>query len=135
MVDEAEAADQPVTISQKDIRAIQLAKGAIRAGIKILLKEMELEISDIDEVLIAGGFGNYIQPKDAVTIGVLPTAPDLEIHGIGNAAGSGAKAALLNCGQRDEAEEIAKEVNYLELSGRQDFQTEFMDSMAFKEFE
>lgn len=135
LVDEADAANGPVTISQKDIRAVQLAKGAIRAGIKILLKEMELEISDLDEVLIAGGFGNYIKPKDAVTIGVLPTASDLEIYGIGNAAGSGAKAVLLNRGQRDKAEEIAKEVDYLELSGRQDFQTEFMGSMAFKKFE
>lgn len=129
------ANDEPITISQKDIRAIQLAQGAIRAGIKILLKELEVEIEDIKEVLIAGGFGNYIQPQDAVTIGVLPTSAHINIHGIGNAAGSGAKAALLSREKRNEAKKITREVEYLELSSRQDFQTEFMNSMVFERFE
>jgi len=132
---EEAAGDEPVTISQKDIRAIQLAQGAIRAGIKILIEELGIDIGDIKEVLIAGGFGNYIQPQDAVTIGVLPTSSKLEIRGIGNAAGSGAKAALLSKTKRKESKQIAKRVEYLELSGRQDFQNEFMSAMTFGKFE
>ncbi|SJZ41355.1 ASKHA domain-containing protein [Selenihalanaerobacter shriftii] len=136
LVNAKEAANgEPVTISQKDIRAIQLAQGAIKAGIKILMSELGVESKDISEVLIAGGFGNYIQPQDAVTIGVLPTSPEIKIKGIGNAAGSGAKAAILSQEKRKIAKEIAEKVDYLELSGRQDFQNEFMSSMSFEKFE
>ncbi|SDC70143.1 MULTISPECIES: ASKHA domain-containing protein [unclassified Candidatus Frackibacter] len=132
---EEAAGEESVTISQKDIRAIQLAQGAIRAGIKILMDELGIGIEEIGEVLIAGGFGNYIQPQDAVTVGVLPTSSKLEIRGIGNAAGSGAKAALLSQTKRKESKQIAKQVEYLELSGRQDFQNEFMSAMTFEKFE
>ncbi|MCK8823985.1 ASKHA domain-containing protein [Fuchsiella alkaliacetigena] len=132
---EQSASGEAITVSQKDIRAIQLAQGAIRAGIKILMKELGVEIADIKEVLIAGGFGNYIDHQQAVEFGLLPAADEIEYRGIGNAAGSGAKAAVLTTDKRKAAEKIAQKIEYFELSGRADFQTEFTEAMTFKKFE
>jgi len=126
-------AQRPIRLTQRDIRELQLAKGAIRAGIEILLKELGIHAKDIRRVYIAGAFGNYIRPQSALRIGLMPRFPNAEIISVGNAAGSGAKLALLSRAARTEAQRIPEQVHYLELSLRPDFQEEFAEAMLFKE--
>ena len=125
------AAGRPVAITQRDVRELQLAKGAIRAGIEILMKELGIGPGDVKHVYLAGAFGNYIRPESALGIGLIPRFPNAEFVPVGNAAGSGAKMALLSLDARREANEIVAGVEYLELSGRLDFQSEFSEAMLF----
>ncbi|MEW6624677.1 MAG: ASKHA domain-containing protein [Bacillota bacterium] len=118
-----------VLLTQKDVRELQLAKGAIYAGTKILVKEAGIELKDIQKVLLAGAFGNYISVESAKVIGLLPK--DLEVEQVGNAAGEGSKMVLVSDFQKERAEDIAKTVHYLELSSRPDFQEEFISSLGF----
>jgi len=113
------------------VRELQLAKGAIRAGIEILLKELGLRAEDVRRVYLAGAFGNYIRPESALAIGLIPPFPNAEIVPVGNAAGSGARMALLSRGALREASAILQHTEYLELSGRPDFQEEFAEAMTF----
>lgn len=122
---------RPVQLTQRDVRELQLAKGAVRAGIEILMTELGLEPEDIRKVYLAGAFGNYIQPESAVGIGLLPHFPNATLIPVGNAAGSGARLALLSRRQRTLASELLEHVEYLELSGRPDFQDEFVSAMLF----
>ena len=127
-----EGADgRPVRVSQRDIRELQLAKGAIRAGIEILLKELGIGYGDVTRVYLAGAFGNYIKPESALRIGLIPVLPNAEIVPVGNAAGSGAKLALLSRAAREETHEIVDLVEYLELSTLPEFQDQFAESMVF----
>jgi len=121
----------PVVLTQRDIRQIQLAKGAIRAGIEILQKELAVEPGQIVEVYLAGAFGNYIRPDSALTIGLMPRFPQAVITPVGNAAGAGAQMALLSRRAWEEAAALTDEVQYIELSLRQDFQKIFMDAIMF----
>jgi uncharacterized 2Fe-2S/4Fe-4S cluster protein (DUF4445 family) len=105
-----------ITINQHDIREIQLAKAAIRSGIQILLETAGKVENDIEQVLIAGAFGTYIDVGSAITIGMLPSIPTNLFQQIGNAAGLGAKIALLSQAKREEAERLARRVQYIELS-------------------
>ena len=82
---------KPLYLTQRDIREVQLAKAAIFAGIKILLKEVNIPLEDIQEILLAGAFGNFIDKKSAVRIGLLPNLPLKKIESVGNAAGRGAE--------------------------------------------
>ncbi|MFW5986215.1 MAG: ASKHA domain-containing protein [Halanaerobiales bacterium] len=123
--------DEDILLTQKDVRELQLAKGAIQAGIKILRKKVEIECTDIDRVFIAGGFGNYIDPHNACVINLIPEELEEKIVQIGNGAGTGAKIYLLDKKARSSVRKIRERVNYIELSSRQDFQAEFMDSMPF----
>jgi uncharacterized 2Fe-2S/4Fe-4S cluster protein (DUF4445 family) len=125
------AAGRTVRVTQRDVRELQLAKGAIRAGIEILMKELGIGPSDVKYVYLAGAFGNYIKPESALAIGLIPDFPQAQIVPVGNAAGSGAKMALLSVGARNEATEILRNVEYLELSGRPDFQEQFAEAMLF----
>lgn len=125
------AGGRPIQMTQRDVRELQLAKGAIRAGIQILMKELGIGVEDVRRVYLAGAFGNYIRPESALTIGLMPRFPHAEIVPLGNAAGSGAKMALLSAAARREAAELVKHVEYLELSGRPDFQEEFAAAMVF----
>jgi len=120
-----------VSLTQRDVREVQLAKGAIRAGIEILLTEMGLTSSDIDEVYLAGAFGNFIRRSMAKRLGLLPAIPSDRIKFVGNAAGTGAKMLLAARKFREEAEIISRNVRYVELGGRPDFQEQFMMSMLF----
>ena len=125
------AGGRELVVTQRDVRELQLAKGAIRAGIQILMKELGIGPEDVTRVYLAGAFGNYIKPSSALTIGLIPQFPNAEIVPVGNAAGSGARMALLSSAARDEASLILRRVEYLELSGRPDFQDEFADAMIF----
>mgnify|MGYP001064382021 CR=1 FL=1 len=122
---------EKIYISQGDIRQLQLAKAALRAGIEILKKHMKIKDEDIDEVLIAGAFGNFLRRESLTEIGIIPKVLSEKVNFIGNAALEGARLALLSKKMRREAENISKRVEYLELMGRGDFQEEFLRAMSF----
>jgi uncharacterized 2Fe-2S/4Fe-4S cluster protein (DUF4445 family) len=124
-------ADRPIRLTQRDVRELQLAKGAVRAGIEIMMKELGLRPDDVRKVFLAGAFGNYIQPSSALGIGLLPHFMNAELVPVGNAAGSGARLALLSRRLRTLADELLEHVEYIELSGRPDFQDEFVSAMLF----
>jgi len=105
-----------ITITQKDVREIQLAKAAIRSGIKVLLQERGYSEKEIRKVIIAGAFGSYINVMSAVNIGMLPRLPLGHFQQVGNAAGIGAKLALLSISKRVEAQDIASGASYIELA-------------------
>jgi len=122
---------KPIYLTQRDIREVQLAKAAIFAGIKILLKEVNIPLRDIQEIFLAGAFGNFIDKKSAIRIGLLPNLSLKKIESVGNAAGRGAEITLCSKKMREVSEEISKKVKYVELSSRPDFQEEFIKAMIF----
>jgi uncharacterized 2Fe-2S/4Fe-4S cluster protein (DUF4445 family) len=121
--------EKDISISQKDIVEIQLAKGAIRAGIEILLEHAGISIKEIDGVILAGAFGSYIDPKNVMDIGMFPGTPLNKIRQVGNAAGVGAKMILISKQQRIDAERLAKKINYLELASYPGFEDHFINGM------
>lgn len=120
-----------IVITQKDVREVQLAKAAIQAGITCLLNLAGITFQEIDRVILAGAFGNYINKKSALRIGMLPPLPLEKIISVGNAAGSGASMALLSLKERERAHEIAKTAIHVELSTDPSFQDEFLNAMYF----
>jgi uncharacterized 2Fe-2S/4Fe-4S cluster protein (DUF4445 family) len=120
-----------ILLTQPDVRALQFAKGAIAAGVKVLLAEMGWTADDLDEVLLAGSFGSYINPASARAIGLVPWVPVERIVAVGNAAGEGAKISLLSFREREAANRLPDFIEYLELSGRTEFNDIFMDVLAF----
>jgi len=120
-----------IVLTRKDVSEIQLAKGAIRAGIELLLKEAGISADELDQVIIAGAFGSFIDINSAMTIGMFPSLPPDRFRQVGNAAGVGAKQALLSTVKRTEASEIAQSVEYLELAHHPDFTNEFAAAMRF----
>jgi uncharacterized 2Fe-2S/4Fe-4S cluster protein (DUF4445 family) len=120
-----------IVLSQGDIRQLQLAKAAIMSGVQTLLQQGNLERSDIDAFLLAGGFGNYINIRNARRIGLLPDLANERIHFIANAAGLGAQMALLSDRCRRKAEKIAVETQHLSLAGLPGFQKIYLDAMGF----
>jgi len=123
--------EQPVILTQRDIRELQLAKAAIRAGVKILLKKTGIEDADIRQILLAGAFGNYIRPQSALRIGLLPDVPRERIHFVGNAAIAGAQMILVSRLCRAKAKELAHKIEYVEIAHQKDFSDVFADSMKF----
>jgi uncharacterized 2Fe-2S/4Fe-4S cluster protein (DUF4445 family) len=121
-----------VWLNQADVRHLQLAKAAILAGIRILEKTAGIGQSQIDKLLLAGAFGNYIQKSSAVTIGLLPSIPLEKIHFVGNAASSGAMEILLDRNIRAKCEALSHRIEYVELASRPDFQDIFMDCLMFE---
>jgi len=118
-----------ITITAGDVRAVQLAKGAIYAGSKILMKR--LGIQSVDRVVLAGAFGSYIDRTCAMLMGMFPDCPIENVIAVGNAAGDGARMALLDIGKRKEAAEQACRVEYVELTLEKDFEREFVEAMHF----
>ncbi len=117
LVSETEGNGRPaITITQHDVRELQLAKGAIRTGIQVLLEAKCHSDEEIEQVIIAGAFGTYIDVASAVTIGMLPPLPLDRFRQVGNAAGMGAKLALISRSKRAEAQAIARRVGYIELA-------------------
>ena len=124
--------DQPVTLTQRDVRELQLACGAIRAGIRILLKQAGIESGDLSRVLLAGGFASFIRRSHAQRIGLLPGEIDRgRIRYVGNASLNGARWALLSTKARQRAEDYARRTRHVELSQDPDFQMHFADAMIF----
>ncbi len=128
-----ESTRQGVAISQSDIREIQKAKGAIRAGMDILLKEAGIDYGDLRELMLAGAFGSYLDPASAVSIALLPPVPISRINQVGNAAGAGARQMLLSNSLRREAERLAGLVHNVELSGYSGFDLIFAADMFLDE--
>jgi len=116
-----------ITITQKDVRQIQLAKGALYAGCKLMMRRMGLE--KVDKVKIAGAFGTHVDREKALIMGLFPDCEIDRIESIGNAAGDGCRAALLDREKRQEAEWVSRNVEYIELTVEGDFQKEFMGAM------
>jgi uncharacterized 2Fe-2S/4Fe-4S cluster protein (DUF4445 family) len=121
-----------VAITQKDIRELQLATGALRAGVGILLAQAGLDASDLGAVLIAGGFGSFIRRANAQRIGLIPEAvPSERIRYVGNVSLQGAKWTLISAAARAEAQRLAREVTHVELSNDPQFQMAFAEAMIF----
>ena len=118
-------------ILQKDIREVQLAKAAIYAGIRIMMKRMGITDGGLNGIHIAGAFGNYIDIDSALTIGLLPEIDKDKIVSEGNSAGIGACMALLSEDKRKEAEETAEAITHVELAACADFQDEYLRAMYF----
>ena len=120
-----------VGITQKDIREIQLAKGAIAAGAQILLDVAGKKLDDIKSVYLAGAFGNYIDIENAVRISILPDVPRERIHPVGNSAGAGVCLMLKDPSLWDTAADIIKRAEHIELASHKDFQEIFIGNMSF----
>jgi len=124
---------EPILLTQRDVREVQLAKGAIWSGIRVLCSEFGVEPQDVSRILLAGGFGNFLRRSNAKRIGLLPDVPTPRIEFIGNAAAVGARMALRSRTSRLEAARISVKAEYVELGTRADFQMLFMESMMFPE--
>ncbi|MDB4898052.1 MAG: hypothetical protein JWN15_4314, partial [Firmicutes bacterium] len=120
-----------VWLTQKDVRALQLAKGAIRSGIDLLLQVAGIQPSELDAILLAGAFGNYLRRESAIAIGLLPPVAADKVKPIGNAAAAGAKLVLLSKGARDRAEALARHAQHIDLATHPDFEEIFMDALNF----
>ncbi len=120
-----------IFISQKDIRQVQLAKGAVRAGIDLLLKNKDIKVSNVDQVLIAGSFGYHLRAESLIHIGLLPAEFEGKIEFIGNTSKSGGHAFLLNKTYRKEMGQIAKNIEVIDLANYQDFDKVFVNSISF----
>ena len=118
-----------ITFSQKDVRQIQLAVGAIKTGIKVLLKTHRLQADQIDQIIIAGAFGTYINISSAKVVGMVPDIPEERFVQVGNAAGLGSRLALISKSKREEAVKIADQVEYVELAAFPDFSKMFVEAM------
>ena len=118
-----------IRILQTDVRAIQLAKAALYAGARLLMDKLGIE--KVDRIKLAGAFGTYIDPKYAMVIGLIPDCPLDKVAGVGNAAGTGARMALLNKGYRREIEELVTRIEKIETALEPRFQEHFVSAMAF----
>jgi uncharacterized 2Fe-2S/4Fe-4S cluster protein (DUF4445 family) len=120
-----------VYLSQRDVRELQFAKASIATGWQILCRQLEIDQAEIAQVLLGGSFGTYLTPASAVRIGLVPRLPLPRIVAAGNVAGEGAKIAALSVTERAAANAVLDEVEYVELSGREDFNDLFIDQLAF----
>jgi len=120
-----------VVLTQRDIREVQLAKGAIRAGIELLLAEAGIGAGDLEAVLLAGAFGNYIRRSSALRMGLLPPVPPERVRFVGNGSLAGASMCLVNRACRQRAVDLAGRIRYVEIAGRPDFQVAFAEAMLF----
>ena len=119
--------EKDVVITQRDVRQIQLAKGALHAGCKLMMRRMGMD--KVDKIKIAGAFGTHVDREKALIMGLFPDCEVERILSIGNAAGDGCRSALLNHRKRDEANWVSRNVEYIELTVEKDFQNEFMGAM------
>jgi uncharacterized 2Fe-2S/4Fe-4S cluster protein (DUF4445 family) len=122
-----------VYLTQRDVRELQFAKGSIATGIKVLMDVMGVTADDLDEVLLAGSFGSYLNPESAKIIGLVPPVHVDRILSVGNTAGEGAKMTLLSFRERQVAFELPEKIEYVELSGRSDFNDSFVSVLKFPE--
>lgn len=125
------ATGRPLYLTQKDVRELQLAKGAVAAGIDILLSEVGVGVGDISQIYLAGALGNYINPYSAMRIGLLPTVSADIITSLGNAASIGASMVLLSRAYWEMAAKLNRSIEYVELSQREDFNRRFIEHLDF----
>lgn len=118
-----------ISITIGDVRAVQLAKGAMYAGARIMMKKLGFDA--LDRVVLAGAFGSYIDREESLVIGLFPDVPLDRVHAVGNAAGDGARMALLDARKRAEADRWAREVEYVELSVEPRFESDIARAMYF----
>jgi len=118
-----------IVMNQKDIRSFQLAKGALQSGSRILMNNLGVE--ELDRVVLAGAFGSYIDREASMVVGLYPDCDLTRVEAVGNAAGDGARIALLNRARREEAGRVARSVEYIELTIDPLFEKEFMRAMHF----
>lgn len=124
-----------VVLTQKDVREVQLAKAAIRAGITLMAEYLAVPVEEIRQVLLAGAFGNYLDPASACRIGMIPPVLLPRVCPIGNAAGAGAKLCALSQKEFDYACRLAEKAEFLELAGYPGFQDHYVDCLTFEEDE
>ena len=124
-----------VYLSQKDVRELQFGKGSIATGIKVLMDVLGVTTVDLDEVLLGGSFGSYLNPESTRIIGLVPPVEVDRILSVGNTAGEGAKMCLLSFRERQVAFELPDKIEYVELSGRSDFNDSFVSVLQFAELE
>ncbi len=122
------AGDVPIRVTQNDIRAIQLAKAALYAGAALLMDKMGID--QVDRIVLAGAFGTHIDPKYAMIIGMIPDCGLDRVYAAGNAAGTGARIALLNQQSRDDIQRIVKTITKVETAVEPRFQEHFVKAMA-----
>ena len=122
---------RPVVITRKDINEIQLAKAAIRTGVDLLLQEAGATYEDIEEFIIAGAFGTYLDVKAGIRTGMFPPLPLLRFSQVGNAAGAGARQMLISTERRTAAARLARRAQYIELTVHPDFTTKYMKALYF----
>ena len=122
------AVGKDIVITQADIRAVQLAKAALYVGAEYLMEK--LGVDHVDEVILAGAFGSYIDKESAMAIGMFPDCDLSRVRAVGNAAGDGARIALLAVGKRRDAASVARQVEFVETAIEPDFQKKFMDAIA-----
>jgi uncharacterized 2Fe-2S/4Fe-4S cluster protein (DUF4445 family) len=120
-----------VWLTQKDIRQVQLAKGAIRAGIQLLLRHTGMTEAAVEKVLIAGSFGYHLRAESLIAIGLLPPEFEERIEFVGNTSKTGGETFLLNRNSRDEMERLVREVEVVELANCQDFNKVFVAALPF----
>jgi len=131
--EDASGTGRRLTLTQRDVAELLLARAAVAAGLRLLLQEAGLEEKDLEEVLLAGSFGNFVDREEAMEIGLLPRLPPERVIGLGNAAGAGAVLALLSLPMRRRAQEVARQIRYIELSAHPEFREAFVRAMAFPE--
>ncbi len=120
-----------VCITQKDVREVQLAKAAIASGIELLMRRLGVTTKDVERVMLAGAFGNYMSPKSACAIGLIPKELESKIIPIGNAAGQGSKMAALSKSEYLRSIDIGRKTEYMELAGMPEFNDVFMENIEF----
>jgi len=130
--EDASGTGQPIVVTQQDVRELQMAKAAMRAGIQALLDATGHKEEDIKQVVIAGAFGSYIDIESACAIGMLPSLPLERFRQVGNAAGTGARLALLSSAKRAEAQDIASRARYIELASAPNFMRIFADACSLR---
>lgn len=127
----ASGVHREIAFTRSDVGEIQLAKGAIRTGTELLLAAAGIETAQLDEVIVAGAFGTYLDPRSAARIGLLPQLPAERFRQVGNAAGAGAQQLLLSRERRRFAVELAARAEYLELTTHPEFAEHFVAAMGF----
>ena len=123
--------DRKILFTQKDVRQVQLAKSAVYTGSQILMQEANVKITDLKTLFLAGAFGNYLNPRSAIDIGLLPNISEELVISVGNAAGEGAKILLLSSERRKLVEKLVNTVHYVELANHEGFSKAFINALTF----